>query len=359
MRPCQGRDRGFKSRRSRSKVTEKSPFPFPKVKLHLMNLPLFHIGPIPITGRLVLAPMDGYSDSPFRSFTRQMGSAISYSEFINSIDVLNSPPVLEQRISFTAIERPFGYQLLDDDPDRMLLSAERLHSHNPDFFDINFGCPSKSVVHRGAGSALLKDLDKMSVMIQKLANSFKIPITAKIRLGWDLSTKNHIEITKMLEANGAACIAVHARTRSQGYTGIADWDAIAEIKQNSHIPIIGNGDVRTVPDIDRMSNHTHCDAIMIGRAAVANPWIFMKMDRMQVPVDLLKNSIKKHLSLSMDFYGSERGAMLYRKFAHLILKPYCLDKETRVNLFTQKNPDIFLEGILKIIDSFELKSLKS
>jgi tRNA-dihydrouridine synthase B len=316
-----------------------------------MNVPIFQIGSIPITGRLVLAPMDGYSDSPFRSFTRQMGSAISYSEFINSIDVLNTSPSLEQRISFTAIERPIGFQLLDDNPDRMLRSAEKLYSRGPDFFDINFGCPSKSVVHRGAGSALLKDLKKMSLMIQKLTDSFKIPITAKIRLGWDLTKKNHLEITKMIEANGAACIAVHARTRSQGYSGIADWDAIAEIKQNSHIPIIGNGDVRTVLDIDRMFNHTHCDAIMIGRAAVANPWIFMRMDRSDVPIDILKNSIKKHLSLSMDFYGCERGAMLYRKFAHLVLKPYHLDKEMRVNLFTEKNPEIFLKGILKIIDT--------
>ncbi len=350
MRPCQGRDRGFKSRRSRSKVTEKSPFLFHTLELYMMTTSLFNIGSIPVTSRLILAPMDGYSDSPFRSLTRRLGSAVSYSEFINSIDVINGHPSLEQRIRFTDFERPFGYQLLDDDPDRMLRSAEKLISKKPDFFDINFGCPSKSVVHRGAGAALLKDFEKMTLMIRKLIGAFKIPITTKIRLGWDLSNKNHIEIAQLIEANGAKCIAVHARTRSQGYTGVADWDAIAEIKQNSNIPIIGNGDVRTVSDIEKITKQTHCDAIMIGRAAVANPWIFMKMNRAEVPIHILKNTIRNHLSLSMVFYGPERGAMLYRKYAHLLLKPYNLTKEIRVNLFTQKNPEIFLDGIMKIID---------
>jgi nifR3 family TIM-barrel protein len=293
----------------------------------------FTIGKVLIPGNVLLAPMDGYTDQPFRLFIRELGSSASISEFINGIDVARGNPHLPQRISFDEKERPFGYQILDDDPKRILRTAHFLEQRKPDFLDLNIGCPSKPIIHRGAGSALLKEPEKIGQIFTQLKAEIILPLTAKIRIGWDQTSRNYLEVSRILEENGAQAIFVHARTRKQGYSGQADWDVIAEVKQKAHIPIIGNGDIHVVADIQKMFDHTHCDAVMIGRASVSNPWIFAGLDRNEVTRDQIFSSLSRLVDLLQGFYGEELGLKLLRKFLVHILAPLELSRDQRISLF--------------------------
>jgi nifR3 family TIM-barrel protein len=177
------------------------------------------------------------------------------------------------------------------------------------------GCYVKDIARRGAGSGMLLFPDKIARVFSRLSKSLRVPVTGKIRLGWDDSKRNYLEVAKILEENGAMLIAVHARTKVQAYTGQADWDAIAEVKQAVKIPVLGNGDVRTVADIERMKAHTRCDGVMIGRGAIGNPWIFARKDREQITSAEKIALMRRHLALSLDFYGAELGLRLFRKHA--------------------------------------------
>ncbi|HVN52932.1 MAG TPA: tRNA dihydrouridine synthase DusB [Anaerolineaceae bacterium] len=305
------------------------------------NTPTFHIDDIPIYGDLVLSPMDGYSDQPFRSLARELGSALSYTEFVNAIDVVNKNPNLELRLRYTPLERPVVYQIFDDDPDRLVRAALILREFGPDIIDINMGCSAKNVSGRGAGAGLLCTPYKISAIFNRLNRELDIPVTGKIRLGWDDSTKNYLEIAKIVEENGGKLLAVHGRTRAQGYTGEADWEAIREVKQAVTIPVLGNGDVRSVADIARIKEKTGCDGVMIGRAAIGNPWIFSRLDRAEIPPDLVRATMVDHLQRMIAFYGSEQGLILFRKHASRYISPYQLEREFRERLLTCESADDF------------------
>jgi len=305
--------------------------------------PNFWIHHIPVYGDLILSPMDGISDLPFRTLVRSLGSAMSYTEFINGIDVVYGHPNLETRLRFTDFERPVAFQLLDNNIDRLLKSAERLRKYNPDIIDLNLGCCAKSISARGAGAGLLKDPLKIAEIINKLSNALDIPVTAKIRLGWDEKSQNYIQVAKIIEENGGKLIAVHGRTKAQAYDGQANWDAIAEIKNAVSIPVIANGDVKTVADIDRIKLHTGCDGVMIGRAAVSNPWIFSRLDRQQVPVEQVRQTMFEHLKSLLDFYGSPFGMIMFRKFTKRYLQPYSLEKNQIYALMTCSEPAEFTD----------------
>ncbi len=275
--------------------------------------PFFFIGTIPIYGRLILAPMDGYTDHPFRLICRRWGSACTYSEFINAMDIEGKHPHIGNRLFFSDEERPFGYQMLDNSPERIVWAAQQLRGRNPDFFDVNLGCCGKSVCSRGAGASILLDPEKVTRIIEMLVQTMEIPITAKIRLGWDETTRNYEEIARRIEDAGASAIAVHGRTRIQAYSGCADWDAIARVKEMVNIPVIGNGDVKTSSDIDRFLQHTGCDALMIGRGAVGNPWIFSGKSRADFSPDQIYQTMEEHLLASMSYYGKDHGLVVFRK----------------------------------------------
>jgi tRNA-dihydrouridine synthase B len=311
--------------------------------------PAYRLGSIPIMGRVMLAPMDGYTDHPFRLICRRWGSACTYSEFINAMDMETHHPYIGERLYFLAEERPFGYQILDNDPDRILRTAHQLRGLNPDFFDVNLGCSSRSVCSRGAGASLLLEPQKISRIIELLVQNLDIPITAKIRLGWDDDKRNYLEISKRVEDAGASVLAVHGRTRSQAYAGEADWDAIAEVKHNMLIPVIGNGDVRTPADINRFLDYTGCDAVMIGRAAIGNPWIFAAKDREDCSKQEILQTLQKHLQASLDYYGMERGLMLFRKHAVAYLQNNWPSIEIRQEVLTTTNPKEFLVKTQQII----------
>jgi len=305
--------------------------------------PSFSVRDIPVYGDLVLAPMDGYSDQPFRSLSRSLGSAMSYTEFINAMEVLHGHPHLASRLAFLEQERPVVYQIFDSEPARLLEAALRLQSHRPDIIDINMGCSARTVSARGAGAGLLRDPHKVGQIVSSLSRSLGIPVTAKIRLGWDDTDRNYLAVAQEIEENGGALIAVHGRTKAQAYLGAADWDAIADIKQAVSIPVIANGDVRTVADIDRIRTHTQCDAVMIGRAAISNPWIFSRLDREQVSEAVVRQTMLRHLEGMLSFYGEPRGLVLFRKYASRYLSPLGLSSDQRKRLLTAEHPPEFLE----------------
>ena len=304
--------------------------------------PSFYVGPVPVYGDLVLSPMDGFSDLPFRAMCRALGSAMSYTEFINALDILQGNPNVEKKLAYLPEERPVVFQIFDSEPDRLLEAALRLQARRPDVIDINMGCSVKCVSGRGAGAGLLRQPLKVARIFRKLSASLNVPVTAKIRLGWNDSQRNYLLIARIIEENGGALIAVHARTRAQGYSGQADWDAIAEIKQAVSVPVIGNGDVRSVPDIERLKSHTGCDAVMIGRGAIGNPWIFSRLDRDQVTPDQVRIVIRHHLERMLSFYADDYGLILFRKHASRYLSPFPLAGEERVRLLTCERPEEFL-----------------
>ncbi|UYN92459.1 MAG: tRNA dihydrouridine synthase DusB [Anaerolineales bacterium] len=303
--------------------------------------PSFHIGPIPIYGRVILSPMDGFSDQPFRSLARRLGSAISYTEFVNAQDVLNTHPHLHLRLAFLETERPVTLQLFDDDPERLLQAALKLRPYNPDMIDINMGCSVRCVSGRGAGAGLLREPAKIARIFRSLSATLDIPITGKIRIGWDEDSLNHTEIARIIEDNGGAAVAVHGRTKSQAYRGNANWDAIAEVKAAVRIPVFGNGDVRLVADIGRMREHTGCDAVMIGRGAIGNPWIFAGLDRHEVSQPQVRQMVLAHLEAMQTFYGADLGLVLFRKHAARYISPYGLTPAQREDLLTSQTAQDF------------------
>jgi tRNA-dihydrouridine synthase B len=309
--------------------------------------PTFYIGDLPIYGDAVLAPMDGYSDWPFRSLCRALGSALSYTEFVKVEKILSRSKEPAKRLYFEEAERPITFQIYGDDPDLILKAALRVQELNPDIIDINMGCPAKSIADRGAGVGMMPSPLKIARTFRKLTAALRVPVTGKIRLGWDRN-KNYQLIARIVEENGGSLIAIHGRTKEQRYSGDADWDAIAEVKSLVRIPVIGSGDVKTVTDIQRMKQYTGCDAVMIGRAAIANPWIFSGLDREQVPPEQVQKTVREHLAKSMKFYGDEDGQRLFRKYAvqYLLLKT--LDRDARKEILKERPSGEFLEMLNQI-----------
>lgn len=201
---------------------------------------------------LVLAPLDGYGDMPFRTLCQEFGSGANYVPFIGAEELLATSPRLHKRIDFSEVERPVLLQLVGNHEDRMLQAALRAEEMGVDAVDLNLGCSAKGVSSRGAGSGLLRDPEKIDVLAKQLARALTIPLTAKIRIGWDDEDLNYLAVARILEDAGVEMIAVHGRTRMQAYKGTANWDAIAEIKQQSSVPIVGNGDVHKAQDIQRL-----------------------------------------------------------------------------------------------------------
>jgi tRNA-dihydrouridine synthase B len=303
--------------------------------------PTFHVGSVPVFGDAILAPMDGYSDWPFRSLCSALGSAMSYTEFVRAEFITHAFDLTLPRFTYEEPERPVVFQVYGDEPDEILKAALRIQELSPDIIDINMGCPSKTVANRGAGVGLMRTPLKVAHIFRKLSAALKVPVTGKIRLGWE-EQRNYTLIARIVEENGGAAIAVHGRTKEQGYRGLADWDAIAEVKAAVKIPVIGNGDVKSPADIDRMKQYTGCRAVMIGRAAVGNPWIFSRLDRAQVTPEMVHQMVHQHLERNVAFYGPHKGLILFRKHAMQYLKLQRLPRAVRTEILLQGTAQDFL-----------------
>ena len=322
-----------------------------------VDLTRFHVGPIPIRGGLILAPMDGFSDLPFRSICRALGSAISVTAFVSAQDLIAGSARAWHTLRYLPEERPVAFQIFDSSPERLLEAGRLALGRSPDILDINMGCSVRCVSGRGAGAGLLRDPEKIARIITDLSRELPIPVTAKIRLGWDDSCRNYLEVARAVEESGGAMLAVHARTRAQAYGGEADWDAIAAIKQAVSIPVVGNGDVRTLEDIDRLQRLTGCDAVMIGRAAMGNPWIFSGRSRPEVSLEEVAGVVHLHLDRMVEFHGADEAPTLFRKHLVRYLDPLRPPAELRLRLLSVRGVDELRQelgraGLPRPVDSF-------
>lgn len=223
-----------------------------------------------------LAPMEGVTDRVFRNICKEFGADVVISEFVSSDALSREVEKSISKASFDEAERPFGIQIFGSNEDSLTTAARFAETLNPDFIDINWGCPVKKIVSKGAGSAILRDIPKMVSLTSAVVKSVKIPVTVKTRLGWESADKPIVEVAERLQDVGIQAIAIHGRTRAQLYSGTADWTLIGEVKNNPRmkIPVIGNGDIDSPEKALEYKNRYGVDALMIGRAAIGNPWIF-------------------------------------------------------------------------------------
>lgn len=302
---------------------------------------------------LLLAPMEDVSDPPFRALCKDNGADLMYSEFISSEGLIRDAMKSRKKLDFTEEERPFGIQIFGGDEEAMSMSARICETVNPDLVDINFGCPVKKVVSKGAGAGVLKDIDLMVKLTAAVIKGTSLPVTVKTRLGWDEQTKNIEEVAERLQDIGVKALSIHGRTRSQLYKGEADWTLIGKVKNNPRIsiPIFGNGDIDSPQKALEYKNRYGVDGIMIGRAAIGYPWIFREIKyfiqtQTILPPPTLEERIavcRKHLEKSVDWKGPVVGINEMRRHYTNYLKGLPGIKEYRLKLVTLTSPDAINE----------------
>lgn len=281
----------------------------------MTQAPTFCIRDVPVYGDAMLAPMAGYSDVPYRALCRAYGSALHVTEFV-PVEALLGKRIhdrFRRRLDVQPGEHPMVFQIFGNDAHKILAAAQRIADWGADVIDVNMGCSTRKVSGRGAGVGMMPQPQLVAETFRLLTQHLSLPVTGKIRLGWDADQRNFLEIARIMEENGAALIAMHARTKAQKYGGQADWDAIAELRAAVNVPVIGNGDVTAPADIARMKAQTGCDGVMIGRAAIGNPWIFARRERAAVTFAELLDAIHLHAQEMARYYDEPYGLMQFRK----------------------------------------------
>jgi nifR3 family TIM-barrel protein len=272
---------------------------------------------------LLLAPMEDVSDPPYRRLCKLHGADLMYSEFISSEGLIRDAMKSRKKLDIFDYERPVGIQIFGGDEEAMAMSARIVETVNPDLVDINFGCPVKKVVCKGAGAGVLKDVDMMVRLTKAVVSSTSLPVTVKTRLGWDSNSINIDEVAERLQETGIKALTIHARTRGQMYKGEADWEHISRIKQNPNIeiPIFGNGDIDSPEKALEYKNKYACDGIMIGRAAIGYPWIFNEIkhffktgENLAAPTILDRLlAVRQHAEWSAEWKGEKLGLIEMRQ----------------------------------------------
>jgi nifR3 family TIM-barrel protein len=311
---------------------------------------------------LLLAPMEDVSDPPFRAVCKDNGADLMFSEFISSEGLIRDAMKSKMKLDFSEEERPFGIQIFGGDEEAMALSAKICEAVNPDLVDINFGCPVKKVVSKGAGAGVLRDVDLMVRLTEAVVRSTSLPVTIKTRLGWDDNTRNIEEVAERLQDVGIKAISIHGRTRAQLYKGEADWTLIGKIKNNPRIqiPVFGNGDIGSPEKARDYKNRYGIDGIMIGRAAIGYPWIFNEIKYFLETGEYLTPPTvedrvavcRKHLRKSVEWKNLVVGINEMRRHYANYLKGLPNIKEYRNKLVTLKTEEEINEVLDEIIATY-------
>ena len=310
---------------------------------------------------LLLAPMEDVSDPPFRALCKEQGADVVYTEFISSEGLIRDAAKSVMKLDIYEKERPVGIQIFGANLESMLRSIEIVEASNPDIIDINFGCPVKKVVSKGAGAGILKDIDLMVSLTKAMVEHTSLPITVKTRLGWDEETIKIVEVAERLQDVGCKAIAIHGRTRKQMYKGAADWAPIAAVKNNPrmHIPVFGNGDVNTPERAKEMRDSFGLDGAMIGRASIGNPWFFREVQYYLKTGKKLLNptmserieAARRHLQMAIDWKGEKLGVFETRRHYTNYFRGIPHFKEYRMKMVTSDDSiDVF-----NVIDEVALK----
>lgn len=299
---------------------------------------------------LFLAPMEDVTDPSFRYICKKFGADMMYTEFISSDGLVFDGNKSVKKLNIYDYERPIGIQIYGNHTERMVAAALRAQESSPNVIDINFGCPVKKIVGRGAGSGMMKDVPLMVEMTKRIVDAVKIPVTVKTRLGWDEDSKNIEEIAERLQDVGIAALTIHGRTRSQMYKGSADWTLIGKIKNNPNIkiPIIGNGDIDSAQKAKEMFDRYGVDGIMIGRATYGRPWIFKEIRHYLTHGELLPQLsvqervklAKEHLAKSIEIKGNVGGILEMRRHFSCYFKGLPYFKDMRIKLVTSNEASI-------------------
>lgn len=314
---------------------------------------------------LLLAPMEDVSDPPFRYVCKKNGADLMYTEFISSEGLIRDAIKSRKKLDIFDYERPIGIQIFGGDEEAMAMSAKIVEVAEPDLLDINFGCPVKKVVCKGAGAAVLKDVDLMIRLTKACVNSTSLPVTVKTRLGWDEKSINILEVAERLQDVGVQALTIHGRTRAQLYKGFADWNKIGEVKNNSRIkiPIFGNGDMDTPEKVLEMKNKFGVDGVMIGRASIGYPWIFNEIKHfmktgMHLPAPGIDDRVdvcKTHLEKSVKWKGTHLGIVEMRRHYANYFKGLPNFKEIRTKLVTTGSLNEILDLLEEVREKYRVE----
>lgn len=311
------------------------------------------IGPIELPDfPLLLAPMEDVSDPPFRALCKEQGADVVYTEFVSSEGLIRNAAKSVMKLDIYEKERPVGIQIFGANMESMLQTIDIVEKSNPDIIDINFGCPVKKVVSKGAGAGILKDICLMEKLTAEMVKRTHLPVTVKTRLGWDHDSIKIVEVAERLQDVGCKAIAIHGRTRAQMYKGNADWKPIAAVKNNPrmHIPVFGNGDVNTPERAAEMRDSYGLDGAMIGRATIGNPWFFKQVKHYfetgehLPPISMTERveAARRHLQMSIDWKGEKLGVFETRRHYTNYFKGIPNFKEYRMRMVTSdESKDVF------------------
>ncbi|MEZ0391943.1 MAG: tRNA dihydrouridine synthase DusB [Pseudobdellovibrionaceae bacterium] len=308
----------------------------------------------------VLAPMAGITDHAFRTFMKARKAGVVVTELISATGIEYKSDRTLKLMSFDESQRPVGIQLFGEDPEIMAKSAQFAEEKGADFIDLNFGCPVPKVTKKGAGSAILKDLPHMITMISTIKKAIRIPLTIKIRTGWDQGTRNADEVVKIAFDEGVSWVAIHGRTRAQGYSGLADWDYIAEVKSKSKVPILGNGDILTAEQAVERLRQSGCDGVLIGRGCLKNPYIFADALALWQGENLDSTLERDYVNLYQQLHEvllahcDERILQIQlKKFAAWFATGYPGSAAFRKSIFQAKNTEEILDSSLNFFNGIQ------